>query len=132
MKICQLLPAKRVAFGGEQGSFEMWRRAEPANRSACGNHAVIGQAWFCGRAHDVAHRTRGAGTTRQPGHIAIGRDLAHRDPSHDTEHPTGEDGRIAQRTIASVSARPSARGKVMPVRYANVGATSAGVTVVWY
>src|SRR5436190_17105167 len=98
---------------------------------------MIGQAWYFGRPHDVAHCARRAGTAGPSSHIAVRGDSTGRDAAQHTEYSLGEYGtgshKVLQhryRTITSVSACPCARGSLIPTSAANVGAKSAGLTSV--
>ena len=111
-EIRESLSAKTVPFSGEQRSLEMWGAPKSADSAARSNHAVIRQARVRCGAKDVADRACGAGTSGQTCNVAIGRDPPQRNASDHAQHTTRKDGRVRQRITASISTRPSARGRL--------------------
>lgn len=110
----------------------MRRVSEAADRATRRDHAVVRQARVQGMTKDAADGPRRAGSSGQPRHIAVGGDLTFGDPGHDAQHAPSEHRRAGQRITASERTRPSARGRLMWLRYASVGAISTGAEDVRY
>src|SRR5438552_10662348 len=72
----------RQSLGGEEVAFELRRGTVPADLSAGGNDAVVGQSGPLGRPHDRADGACGARSSRKPCDIAV-RDHAARGDSAD-------------------------------------------------
>ena len=84
-------------FGPEKAALELEVPSVPAEFAGRGNHAVARHVALPAVAHDIADRSRCSGAAGSLGDVAVGRNLADRDPPDDGEDATGERGHECSR-----------------------------------
>ena len=100
-----------MTFGREARALQMGRATIASDRATRADHAVVRQPRVWCFTKNVPDGACGAWTSGEPRNIAIRRHASHGNARDDAQDASAEDGR-AQRSIASASTRPSARGKL--------------------
>ena len=133
-EITQPFAPEGMPLSRKQVALQLRRSSEAAERPGGADDAVIRKQRFRRIAKNVADGARRSRPARHARDVAVRRDTSCRNSGDHTQHPPreGRGRRAALQRIASASTRPSARGSVMPAKYANVGAISAGVADVRY